>query len=122
LEDVEDGKYIRLPFLDKNNIRIMFNQFLNDNFFKLQDGIMDNILGDIQSINMELMDYANAYITEISQLLLTIIIVGIVLFLIIDVFIFNAIYSEKVRDMNALVSFLFLVPIPIVNKNDKYKK
>ena len=122
MEDVEDEKYIRLPFLDKENIRTMFNQFLNDSFFKLQDGIMENMIGDIQYINMELMNYANSYITEISQLLLTIIIVGIIVFLIIDVFIFNAIYSEKVRDMNALVSFLFLVPIPIVNKNDKYKK
>jgi len=57
ISDVEDGdRYVRLPFTTKENVKIIYDQLLNDKFFKLQDGMMENISGDIQYINFELMN------------------------------------------------------------------
>ncbi|OUM62540.1 hypothetical protein PIROE2DRAFT_11118 [Piromyces sp. E2] len=122
INDVDNEKYVRLPFADKENIGIVYNQVMNDIFFKLQEGLMDNITGDIQYINSELLNYANTLLSNTSEMIVIIITIGVLIFIIIGVFIFNSIYSEKIKNMNALVSFLFLVPQTILNENEKYKR
>ncbi|ORX47110.1 hypothetical protein BCR36DRAFT_296116, partial [Piromyces finnis] len=46
--------------------------------------------------------------------------VGVIVFFTIDYFVFNKMYSDKVKEMNSLVSFLFLVPSFIINHNEKF--
>jgi len=47
---------------------------------------------------------------------------GIALFLLIDIFIFNRVYAEKIKEMDTLVSFVFLVPPAVVNNNEQYRR
>ncbi|ORX40435.1 hypothetical protein BCR36DRAFT_311971, partial [Piromyces finnis] len=122
INDVDDGKYISLPFSSKENIRIIFDQIWNDNFFKFQESIIDNIVGDIQYLNYKFTDYLFQIMESNSQSETTLIIFGIAIFLIFDLFVFNKIYNEKIREMDSLVSFVFLVPQSIVNKNEKFKR
>ncbi|OUM62400.1 hypothetical protein PIROE2DRAFT_11307 [Piromyces sp. E2] len=98
----EEGKYIHLPFTSKENIRIMYNQMFSDDFFKLQDSLMENIFGDIQYIDSSLMEYSKEVLSNFV--------------------IFHKIYEEKIKEMDTLVSFVFLVPQAVVNKNEKYKR
>ncbi|ORX61103.1 hypothetical protein BCR36DRAFT_271841, partial [Piromyces finnis] len=122
IHNVEEGKYIRLPFSNKENISIIFNQVLNDNFFKLQESLMDNILGDIQYINYDLMNKVISFVTETTDVILIIIGGGFIGILVIVFFVFNSLFVDKIREMNTLISFLFLVPQEIVNSNEKYKR
>lgn len=122
LDDVKDGKYERPNFINKENIGIIFNNVLEGDFFKFQDGAMDNIFGDIQYIDQELLSQVSVLISNNSTVIILLISIGIVIFLAIDIFIFNKLYSDKIKEMNTLVSFLFLVPPSIVNKNEKFKR
>jgi len=122
ISDNEEGKYVHLPFTNKNNIRIMFNQMWSDNFFKFQESIMENILGDIQYIDYLLTEYSMNSLSTNSRIIIITIAIGIFMFLIIDFFVFNKIYGEKIKEMDSLVSFVFLVPQPVVNKNEKFKR
>jgi len=120
--NVEQGKYIRLPFTNKENIGIIYNQICNDKFFKLQDKLMDNIFGDIQYIDSKLTDYSVSYIEEQSKNEIIIITIGILIVLFFTFLVFNKLFKDKIKEMDTLVSFLFLVPSDIVNKNEKYKR
>ncbi|OUM58781.1 hypothetical protein PIROE2DRAFT_15861, partial [Piromyces sp. E2] len=122
ITDVEDERYVRLPFNNKENISIIFHQVLNDDFFKLQEGLMENILGDIQYINYELMDDVIENISNIIDVIVADVIIGFSLFLIITIFVLYSVFKDKIREMHTLISFLFIVPQAIVNKNEKYKR
>jgi len=122
VNDVEEGKYIKLPFNTKENIEILYRQFLNNDFFKLQANLVENILGDIYYINHELMEEVLVQLGNKSKEVVVLIGFGIALFLLIDVFIFNKVYAEKIKEMDTLVSFVFLVPQFIVNSNEQYKR
>jgi len=119
LQDVESGdKYLhaRLPFITKENMRIIYNLVTNDNFFKLQESLLENIFGDIQYINGELMDYTVNYISEKSDNIIIIILFGVFVFIVIDIFIFRKLFIDKIKEMKTLVSFLFLVPLQNITK------
>jgi len=123
LNDVDDGnKYTQLPFTSKENIALVFENLSRDNFFKFQEGMMENISGDIQYVNDQLMNYSINLLNDKSEVVIILIVIGILLFIIIDLFIFEKLYRDKIKEMNTLVSFLFLVPTSIVNKNEKYKR
>jgi len=120
--NVEQGKYIRLPFTNKENIGIIYNQICNDKFFKLQDKLMDNIFGDIQYIDSKLTDYSVSYIEEQSKNEIIIITIGILIVLFFTFLVFNKLFKDKIKEMDTLVSFLFIETTDIVNKKKKYKK
>ena len=122
ITDVEDERYAKLPFTNKENIKILFDQELNDNFFKLQDSLMDNMIGAIQYIDQELINYCSDLIENKKTETLELMIIGIVTLIFIDLLVLNKIFEGKVKEMKALVSFVFLIPSSIVNKNDKYKR
>ncbi|OUM56941.1 hypothetical protein PIROE2DRAFT_18237 [Piromyces sp. E2] len=122
LNDFDNGKYVTNTFTSKENIEILYEQFTEDKFFKLQEKLVDNIVGDIQYINQEIIDYSQSLLDDKSEELILLIALGILIFLIIAFLVLNKIYSEKIRDMNSLVSFLFLVPATVVNKNEKFKR
>ncbi|KAL6605489.1 hypothetical protein U3516DRAFT_556458 [Neocallimastix sp. 'constans'] len=122
ISDVEDERYVKLPFTNKENIKILFDQELNDNFFKLQDSLMDNMIGAIQYIDQELINYCSDLIENKKTETLELMIIGIVTLIFIDLLVLNKIFEGKVKEMKALVSFVFLIPSSIVNKNDKYKR
>jgi len=120
--DINDNKYNRPQFTNRENIQIIFDQVQNDPFFKLQNGLMENIIGSIQVANNELIMFATTQLENSSEIMMYIIIAGVLILIIIDIFIFNDVYEDKIKEMNSLVSFVFLVPRNIVNKSDKYKK
>ncbi|OUM67312.1 hypothetical protein PIROE2DRAFT_58857 [Piromyces sp. E2] len=120
--DVENKKYIRLPFYEKEDIQTMFDQEINDSFFKLQEGLMNNIYGAIQFINAKLNDYTEEYLQKNNKTTIEIIIIGIVLLIFIDILIFNNFYNEKIHEMDSLITFMFLTPQQIVNRHEKFKK
>ncbi|KAG4107262.1 hypothetical protein H8356DRAFT_920448, partial [Neocallimastix lanati (nom. inval.)] len=125
LIDVDnENKYLhaKLPFVSKENIGIIYQLVTNDNFFKLQEGLIENIFGDLQYINNELMYYSIKYITKQSDLIIIIILIGVLIFLFMDLAIFSKLFKDKIKEMNTLVSFLFLVPPQIINENEKFKK
>ena len=95
---------------------------MNDNFFKLQEGLMENILGDIQYVNYELMDNVIKTVTDTTDIVVTVIIIGLLIFLFIVFFVFNSMFVEKIREMNTLITFLFLVPQDLVNRVVKFKR
>ncbi|ORX42838.1 hypothetical protein BCR36DRAFT_149995 [Piromyces finnis] len=121
ISNYEKGKYVNVPFSSKENISIIFEEVSNDQFFKLQDSLVDNIVGDLQYINQVIMEHGESLLSQMSEEVTILIGIGVVLFLTIDFFVFNKMYTEKIKEMNALVSFLFLVPPSIINKNEKYK-
>jgi len=120
--DINDNKYNRPQFTNRENIQIIFDQVQNDPFFKLQNGLMENMIGSIQVANNELIMFATTQLESSSEIMMYIIIAGVLILIIIDIFIFNDVYEDKIKEMNSLVSFVFLVPRNIVNKSDKYKK
>jgi len=122
IDDVNDGKYILLPFSTKENIMILFNQVLNDNFFKLQEQLVNNIVGDILVADGDLIDSSVTILEKNKKLTMYMVIIGSVLLIIIDIFIFNSIYNSKLKEMTTLVSFIFLMPQSIVNRNEKFKR
>jgi len=122
IDNVNDEKYIKLPFVNKENIQILYQQEVNDNFFKFQEKIVNNIIGSVEAINQNLMEYLDMNINSNKENVTVFSIVTSILLVLIDIFVFNNIYEEKVKEMNALVSFVFLMPKNIVNKNDKFKK
>jgi len=122
LKAVEDGKYIILPFVNKENIKIIYDQFINNNFFKLQNNLIDNIVGDIQYINDELIKLLIGLIETFNKTMIVMVIIGICLTLFSFIFILNRVFINKIKEMDSFISFLFLVPPSIVNKNEKYKR
>ncbi|ORX49603.1 hypothetical protein BCR36DRAFT_370628 [Piromyces finnis] len=122
INSIEDTKYVNVTFSNKENIAIIYEKISNDNFFKLQDGLVNNIIGDLQYINQNIMNNTEEFLKEKSKEIIVIITVGVIVFLAIDYFVFNKMYSDKIKEMNSLVSFLFLVPSSIVNHNEKFKR
>jgi len=59
---------------------------------------------------------------ENSQSIIWLIILGMIMFLILGYFVINQLYKEKIKEMNTLVSFIFLVPPSIISKNEKFKR
>ena len=100
----------------------MFNQEVNDNFFKLQEKLMVHMIGAIHLIDEELVLYSNEVLHDNLKTTVEIMIFGIIVLLLIVFLIFNKIYEEKVKEMQTLITFVFLVPQQIVNKNDKFKR
>jgi len=119
---VESGNYIKLPFLNKENIQVLFKQDVNDSFFKIQEKIVNNIVGSIEAINEKLIEYMEDYLYSKKDSVTVMLIIASILLILIDIFVFNNIYEEKVKEMNSLVSFVFLMPKQIVNKNEKFKR
>lgn len=115
-------KYVVLPPTSKENIKIIYDQFIDSDFFKLQNGLIDNIIGDIQYIDDELINLSVGMIESFYNNMLVIICVGVVLIIIIVIFVLNRLFVNKIKEMNTLISFLFLVPTSIANKNEKYKR
>jgi len=68
------------------------------------------------------MYYSIKYITKQSDLIIIIILIGVLIFLFMDLAIFSKLFKDKIKEMNTLVSFLFLVPPQIINENEKFKK
>lgn len=122
INDVNNNQYIQLPYSNKENIKIMFNQEVNDNFFKLQEKLMVHMIGAIHLIDEELVLYSNEVLHDNLKTTVEIMIFGIIVLLLIVFLIFNKIYEEKVKEMQTLITFVFLVPQQIVNKNDKFKR
>jgi len=122
LNNVSEGKYKKLQFINKQDIAAIHNLVMNDNFFKLQEGLMENILGDIQYVNYELMDNVIKTVTDTTDIVVTVIIIGLLIFLFIVFFVFNSMFVEKIREMNTLITFLFLVPQDLVNRVVKFKR
>jgi len=119
---VQSGNYIKLPFLNKENIQVLFKQDVNDSFFKIQEKIVNNIVGSIEAINEKLIEYMEDYLYSKKDSVTVMLIIASILLILIDIFVFNNIYEEKVKEMNSLVSFVFLMPKQIVNKNEKFKR
>jgi len=122
ISDVSNNKYIQLPYSNKENIKIMFDQEVNDNFFKLQEKLMVHMIGAIHLIDEELVLYSDDVLQKSLKTSVEIMIFGIIMLLAIEFFIFNKIYEEKVKEMQTLITFVFLVPQHIVNKNDKFRR
>jgi len=122
MDNVKEGKYIRLPFSNDENIKIMFNQVKNDNFFKLQEKLVNNLIGDIQVMDDYLISSSLELLDANRDTLIYVVIFGSLILLFIDVFIFNKIYKKKIIDIHTLVSFVFLMPQPMVNKIEKFKR
>jgi len=116
------SKYVVLPLTSKENIKIIYDQFIENDFFKLQNDLIDNIVGDIQFIDDELIKLSVGMIESFNDSMLIIISIGVVLIIIIVIFVLNRMFVNKIREMNTLISFLFLVPYSIVNKNEKFKR
>jgi len=108
--------------LNKENIQILYQQDINDSFFKFQEKIINNILGSVEAVNQKLMEYMEENLNSNRDNITVLLIIASILLIFIDIFVFNNIYEEKVKEMNSLVSFVFLVPKNIVNKNDKFKR
>jgi len=100
----------------------MFNQVLNDNFFKLQEKLLINIKGGIQVVNYELITYINVILDNNLTSLTVLTVSGAILFIFTNIFIFERVYREKIKEMETLVSFAFLIPHQIINNNDKYRR
>lgn len=108
--------------MNKENIQILYQQDINDSFFKFQEKIINNILGSVEAVNQKLMEYMEENLNSNRDNITVLLIIASILLIFIDIFVFNNIYEEKVKEMNSLVSFVFLVPKNIVNKNDKFKR
>jgi len=122
IEDVNEGKYVSLPFSTKENIGIVFNQVLHDNFFRLQEQLVNNIIGDILVTDDDLINFSVSILEKNKSLAIYMVVIGSVLLVIIDIFIFNTIYNNKIKEMISLISFIFLTPQSIVNRNEKFKR
>ncbi|ORX77038.1 hypothetical protein BCR32DRAFT_270911 [Anaeromyces robustus] len=123
LLDIEKGtKYQRVPFTSRENLRILFDQEINADFFRLQDGLMSNIIGDIQVVDSTLIENSITILDKNTNLAIYIMAIGSVVLIGIGYFIFNKMYDERVKQMESLVSFLFLMPQSVVNKNEKFKR
>jgi len=122
LTDVKDDQYIQLELINKENLEIMFNQVLNDNFFKLQERLIKNLQGGIQVANLELINYSKVVLDEKLTSLTTLTVVGAVTLIFINIFIFERAYKDRIKEMETLVSFAFLIPQQIINSNEKYKR
>jgi len=120
LDDVDNGKYIIVPFTNRENIKLVYDQFINDDFFKLQSSLIDNIIGDIQYIDSKLISLSVNEVDEIKNTMIIIVVGGIVLTIFIVAFILNKLFTNKIKEMNTFISFLFLVPPSIVNMGSLY--
>ena len=101
---------------------MIYDQIVDSDFFKLQSGLIENIVGDIQFIDSELIKLTRGMVDEFYDTMIIIVGVGIVLIFFIVIFILNKLFVKKIKEMNTFISFLFLVPPSIVNKNEKYKR
>jgi len=122
IKDVEHNKYIRLPFNSRDNIEIIYNQIKESDFFKLQNDIITNLYNALQFLDNQLIDLTIKMLDENSQSIIWLIILGMIMFLILGYFVINQLYKEKIKEMNTLVSFIFLVPPSIISKNEKFKR
>ncbi|KAL6591207.1 hypothetical protein U3516DRAFT_805657 [Neocallimastix sp. 'constans'] len=122
LNNIKELQYIQLELISKENLEIMYNQVLNDNFFKLQDVLIKNIKGGIEVANYELIKYSNVILDDKLTSLTLITVTNVILLIFIYIFIFNKAYREKIKEMETLVSFAFMVPQQIINSNEKYKR
>jgi len=122
INDVNDGKYVSLPFSTKENIGIVFNQVLHDNFFRLQEQLVNNIVGDIMVADEDLINNSISVLNKNKNKAECMIVIGSILLILIDIFIFNTIYNNKIKEMISLISFIFLTPQSIVNRNEKFKR
>jgi len=122
INDVDNDKYAIVPFTNRENIKMIYDQIVDSDFFKLQSGLIDNIVGDIQFIDSELIKLTRGMVDEFYDTMTIIVGVGIVLIFFIVIFILNKLFVKKIKEMNTFISFLFLVPPSIVNKNEKYKR
>jgi NADH:ubiquinone oxidoreductase subunit 6 (subunit J) len=122
INDVDNDKYAIVPFTNRENIKMIYDQIVDSDFFKLQSGLIDNIVGDIQFIDSELIKLTRGMVDEFYDTMIIIVGVGIVLIFFIVIFILNKLFVKKIKEMNTFISFLFLVPPSIVNKNEKYKR
>jgi len=122
MDNVKEGKYDRLPFSNEENIKIMFQQVINDNFFRLQEKLVNNLIGDIQVMDDYLISSSLQLLDSNRDMLIYVVIFGSLILLFIDVFVFNKAYKKKISDVNTLISFVFLMPQPMVNKMEKFKR
>ena len=122
INDVDNDKYAIVPFTNRENIKMIYDQIVDSDFFKLQSGLIENIVGDIQFIDSELIKLTRGMVDEFYDTMTIIVGVGIVLIFFIVIFILNKLFVKKIKEMNTFISFLFLVPPSIVNKNEKYKR
>ncbi|KAL6596789.1 hypothetical protein U3516DRAFT_764796 [Neocallimastix sp. 'constans'] len=67
----------------------------------IQQGAVDNIMGKANCI--------------------TLLIVGVILIMFIDLFILRIVYSLRINEMETLVSFAFFIPPDIYNRIEPYK-
>jgi len=86
MNDVEEGKYIKLQFNTKENIKILYDQFLEDQFFMLQEKLVENILGDLNYVNHELVEEIKVQLNTQSESVVTIIAIGIFICILIYIY------------------------------------
>jgi len=122
LNNIKELQYIQLELISKENLEIMYNQVLNDNFFKLQDVLIKNIKGGIEVANYELIKYSNVILDDKLTSLTLITVTNVILLIFIYIFIFNKAYREKIKEMETLVSFALMVPQQLINSNEKNKR
>ncbi|KAG4106217.1 hypothetical protein H8356DRAFT_1628065 [Neocallimastix lanati (nom. inval.)] len=119
--DANNGEFIQLPFTSKENIEILFRQVLNDKFFRLQEKLINNIVGDFLVLHDNLTSYSNIILNNQIELIIYLVIFGILALLIIDIFVLNRIFNDSIKEMESIVSFVFLIPQKIINKNEKFR-
>jgi len=100
----------------------MFSQQINDDFFRLQEGLVNNIHGAIEYLNENLMEYSNGYLEQNNKITVELMFIGIIILIFIDIFVFNNVYNSKIREMDSLVTFVFLTPQQVVDKSEKFKR
>ena len=120
--DANNGEFIQLPFTSKENIEILFRQVLNDKFFRLQEKLINNIVGDFLVLHDNLTSYSNIILNNQIELIIYLVIFGILALLIIDIFVLNRIFNDSIKEMESIVSFVFLIPQKIINKNEKFRR
>ncbi|ORX45584.1 hypothetical protein BCR36DRAFT_259127, partial [Piromyces finnis] len=122
IENLKEDKYIKLPFSNAENIKIMFEQMKNDNFFRLQEKLVNNLIGDIQVIDDYLISSSLLLLDSNKNTLIYVVSIGCGILIIIDIFVFNKVYQTKIKNLDAFISFVFLMPQSLVNKIDRFKK
>ncbi|ORX84507.1 hypothetical protein BCR32DRAFT_266292 [Anaeromyces robustus] len=122
LGSVESGKYIQLPFTTAENIYTVISNVIKDDFFKLQQGFVDNIINSLNLLDDYLIENIDDSLDQGKSNCIILLVIGTILISFIDLFIIRIVYSLRIHEMKSLVSFAFLVPPDIYNRIEPYKR
>jgi hypothetical protein len=122
IDNVKEENYIQLPFTNKQNIQLVVSNELNDNFFKLQNELMDSIISKTLIADDYLIDHIRVEIQKGKSNSIILLIIGSLLIIFVNFFVFNKVYSLRAEELDTLVIFAFYIPPAIFNKNERYKK